>query len=323
MSTPSPVVVVLRKPGDLPDLGLDLGEWLETQVPGARVHLCSSEDECMAHLDADALASFAWCPPSFMAGAANLKWVHTLSAGVDSLVSSAVLPSRVTLTNSRGMHAIAIADHAFALVLGLARRLPQCLANQQQAQWERYSGDELHGRTLAIIGFGGIGQEVGRRGRAFGMHVIGIRSRPEPSTLADEVVGPGEMLNVLSRSDIVVLAVPLTPSTRDLIDRDAIAKIKRGAYLINVCRGEVVDQDALMAALRSGRIAGAGLDAVTPEPLPPTSPLWRMQNVVITPHSAALTPGTTERLRQLLATNLKRFAYGEELVNVVDLRRGY
>ena len=323
MSTPSCVLVVLRKPGDLPDLGSVLGEWLEDQVPDAQVYLCSSEDECMAHLDANALASFAWCPPRFVAGATNLRWIHSLSAGVDSLVSSPLLPPRVTLTNSRGMHAIAIADHAFALILGLARRLRGCFENQQQARWERYSGDELCGKTLGIVGFGGIGQEVGRRGRAFGMQVIGVRSRPEPSTLADQVVGPDEMLGVLARSDIVVLATPLTPSTQGLIDRDAIAKIKRGAYLINICRGEVVDQNALVTALESGHMAGAGLDAVTPEPLPTTSPLWSMPNVIITPHSAALTPGTTERLRRLLAANLKRFAAGEELVNVVDLRRGY
>jgi len=182
----------------------------------------------------------------------------------------------------------------------------------------------LDGRTLLVVGLGGIGTEIARRGHGFGMRVLGIRRSDDPGPDFVERVGkPDELAAFLAEADVVALAVPLTAETEGMIDATALAAMRPGGYLLNIARGQVVDQDALLAALRSGQLAGAGLDVTDPEPLPPDHQLWRQPNVVITPHIASRAELTTERGQALLVENLRRFGAGEPLLNVVDKRAGY
>jgi phosphoglycerate dehydrogenase-like enzyme len=266
----------------------------------------------------------------FLARAKRLVWVQAMSAGVDRLVGRPGIADRdeVVLTNLRGVHGPAIADHAFALLLLLTRDLRPRLADQAGRHWGR--GDDvgtpiaLKGRTMLVVGLGGIGSEIAERARGFGMRVIATRRSDAPAPPGIEKVGrPDELLALLPEADVVAICVPLTAETEHLFGARAFAAMKPGAWLINIARGKIVDTDALVAALAEHRLAGACLDVTDPEPLPAASPLWAMENVVITPHVASDARITDQRALALLKENLRRFAAGEPLLNVVDKKAGY
>jgi phosphoglycerate dehydrogenase-like enzyme len=229
----------------------------------------------------------------------------------------------------RGVHAPAIADHVFGMLLALTRDLPVHLAGRAEGRWSRQGSGALvpvalHGRTLLVVGLGGIGTEIARRGHGFGMRVLATRRGDDPAPAFVERVGkPQQLLAMLPEVDVVAIAVPLTAETRGLFDAAAFAAMKPRSYLVNIARGEVVDSDALLAALRSGKLAGACLDVTDPEPLPAGHPLWQLPNVVITPHVAARAELTGERRWILFRENLRRFDAGEPLLNVVDKQAGY
>jgi phosphoglycerate dehydrogenase-like enzyme len=277
----------------------------------------------------DALAYFRWWTGRFilekvLAVAPQVRWLHTPSAGVDHLLIPPVLERGVTVTNSAGVHAIPIAEFVLALMLSHVKQLPGYAAAQAERRWDReLEAGELFERTLLILGIGGIGQAIAQRAAAFGMRVWGSRRSPRPMPGVERVVGMDGWRELLPAADVVVVAAPLTAETRGMLDADAFAAMRPDAFLINIARGAIVDEPALLDALRAGRIAGAALDTFEQEPLPPESPLWDAPNVLITPHATAGSPRMRERQIALFLENLRRFRADEPLLNVVDVEAGY
>lgn len=257
--------------------------------------------------------------------AGRVRWIHTSSAGVDPLLCPEFLSRDIVLTCGKG-HAVGtlLAEHAFALTLALTRGIASCA---RMKAWGRNSGagrgvSELRGRTMGIVGFGGVGLALARRARAFDMDVVAVKRTPSDGA-PEGVTLWGRLNDLLARSDIVVITVPLTEETRGLFDRKTFERMKPTAILVNVGRGEVVDTAALIDALRDNKIAGAGLDVFEQEPLPDDSPLWGMENVVITPHIAGNSPDRSGRNLETVLENLRRFIQGQPLIGVVDKIAGY
>ena len=260
----------------------------------------------------------------------SLRWIHTGAAGVASLLHPELVESDIVLTNSAGIHAEPIAETVVAMMLYFARGLDYAVHAQQRSEWETPVFErsdsgvrELAGLALGIIGFGGIGREVARRGRALGMHPIALRRTSTADDAAEMITGDDALGRLLERSDVVVLAVPATPHTHGMIGAGELARMQRDAVLINVARGSVIDEPALVSALQGGRLRGAGLDVFATEPLPSSSPLWRLPNVLVTPHISATTSRYWKRQADLILGNVRRYLAGDELVNVVDRALGY
>jgi len=278
--------------------------------------------------DAEVLYAFRITKEEFYK-AKNLVWIHSPFVGVDPLLIDEVKKSDIMITCSRGIHASQASDHVFALILAFARRLPELFEDQKKRRWKPRHPfpfeplDELQGKTLGIIGLGSIGREIARKGKCFGMKVIGVRNTGSPLEHVDEVYGPENLDSVLEQSDFLVLCVPLTKETDGMIGENELSKMKRTSYLINIARGGIVDENALIKALRKKWIAGAALDVAEQEPLPVSSELWDLENVIITPHVAGSTPHYWERAVSIFVENLRRFLSGKKLINVVDKQRGY
>jgi len=252
----------------------------------------------------------------------RLKWIQLFSAGSEGTLRDC--PRRVTLTNSSGVNAVAVAEHTLHLMLMLAKHAPEHLADQQARRWRHAPTQRLQGRTVGIVGLGGIGREVARRCRAFEMRVIAVKRRSgKPGRDADLILPPSKLKELLAASDYVVLAVPYTPETKKFFGAAELAAMRPEAYLINIARGKVVDEDALTAALREKSIAGAGLDVTVDEPLPPDSPLWELPNVILTPHLGGAMADYVDRATEFFSDNLARFLAGKRRRNVVNRERGY
>lgn len=261
----------------------------------------------------------------------TLKWVHTATAGVSPALA-ALKGSGVTVTNSRGIHAEPMADWVLAAVLHFARGFDHAVRAQSQSRWTKdaftdgsTAFPEIRDLRLGVFGLGGIGEAVARRGLALGMKVMGIRRHPGQGGPAGvKVVGGFEALGTLALgSDILAIAVPRTPETAGTVDANVLGKLPRGAVVINVSRGGILNEDALLAALESGHLRGAALDVFATEPLPPEHPLWRHPRVLITPHVSAVTARFWDREMALILDNVRRYLGGHRLVNVVDLEAGY
>lgn len=260
-----------------------------------------------------------------------LRWLHTGAAGVRGLLHSELLDSDVVLTNSAGIHAAPIADTVFAMILHFARGLDIAVRAQAERKWAQARFEavdapvlELEGTTLGILGLGGIGREVARRGVALGMRVRAIRRSGAPSTPNVELAtGPNALPELLRETQFLVVTVPETAETRDLLDRDALRLLPRGAVVLNVARGKVVDEDALADLLAAGHLRGAGLDVFRKEPLPPESRLWTLPNVLILPHVSGTSARFWRRQTDLILDNLRRYLAGETLLNQVDKLAGY
>lgn len=286
-----------------------------------------------ALIDAEVLYTAGDLPAPEAAPA--LRWVQAHSAGVDSMIRHPLFLRAeqagrpIALTTAAGVHGPNISEYVLMMMLAFAHRLPRAFEMKQRRAWRHdrmaFLPDELYGATVGIIGYGGIGREVARRCRAFGMRVLVMRhsARAAPAQPDVEFVPREDLRALLSASDYVVLAVPLSPGTWRMIDREAIACMKPNAVLVNIGRGDVVDEAALIDALAEKRIAGAALDVFQREPLPADSPLWRLDNVILTPHIAGITPKYDERAGALFAENLRRYIAGEPLLNRVDFARGY
>jgi phosphoglycerate dehydrogenase-like enzyme len=242
-----------------------------------------------------------------------------------------LINSSIILTNSGDVHGPVVAEHAIAVLLALAKRLPQAMHYQRKKEWaqetlwrEQPPPREVAGATVAVIGMGSIGREFITRAKSLGMRVLGIRENPEKGLSgADAVYTTAQLDAVLPQSDYIVLCTPVTPATAGIINARRLASLKKDSYVINVGRGQLVDESALIEALRNGKIAGAALDVFATEPLPPDSPFWTLQNVLITPHTAAVTDRLWERHYQLIRENLNRLLQGKPLLNEIDKRRGY
>lgn len=268
---------------------------------------------------------------AFLAAATNLRWVQSWSAGVDRYLELDGLRENndLVLTNMQGVHGPVIAEHVFGMLLSLTRRLPTLHTAQREGRWQRDLAEgatALAGRTMFVVGMGGIGSQIARRADAFDMEVLAtVRSpdtREKPEYVA-ELGGSGDLDPFLARADIVVVALPLTEETRGLFDAERFARMPEGAYFVNIGRGPIVVTEALLGALRAGHLAGAALDVTDPEPLPDGHPLWALDNVLITPHVSSWAELTGERRWDVLRENMRAFAAGEPLRNVVDKRLGY
>lgn len=260
-----------------------------------------------------------------LAAARHLKWIQSLSVGVETLVTLPQVQSgELLLASARGVNAEPIAEQVLAYILSFARNLPAAIRAQARGTWERRFGRSLEvaGSTLGLLGLGAIAEAVAWRARGLGMRVIGTRRRPE-QPLPANVDALTDLDGVLSSADYVVVCLPLTPETRGLLGAERLARFKPGALLINVSRGPIVDEDALAAAIEAGHLGGAALDVFATEPLPESSPLWRLPQVIITPHVAADSPHTMRRTMALFADNLLRFSRGEPLLHLVDKHLGY
>jgi phosphoglycerate dehydrogenase-like enzyme len=256
-------------------------------------------------------------------GLPDLRWVHVAAAGVDAFLFPEMIEDDVVLTNSRGAFDEAVAEFGLALMFTFAKRLNETIVNQLERRWQHFDSQLLSGRTVALIGFGAIGHLLGRMCRALGMRVVGIRRSGEPHTDADEMHTLDNLDAVLESADYVVLVLPHTDSTRMVIGKAQLARMRPSAVLINIGRGSAVDELALASALESGAIRGAGLDVFQREPLAQDHPLWACPNAVITPHMASDADDWQRRLANIFGENLARFRAGEPVQNQIDKSRGY
>jgi phosphoglycerate dehydrogenase-like enzyme len=303
------------------------GEWLtalRAAAPGVEI----VEAEGNAVLDAipTADAFYGRIRPEWLAAAPRLRWIQSPVAGLEHSMFPELVASPVTLTSMRGIYSDHIADHAYALLLALARGLPQFMRRQARHEWSQQGVRAVHlpDATLGIIGLGGIGRELARRAKVSGLTVLAVDARPEDRPEAVDELWPTERLReLLGRSDFVAVCAPHTPETERLLNRETLGWMKSSAYLINISRGVIVELAALTEALQQGRLAGAALDVFETEPLPADHPLWDMENVVVTPHAAWMGPDSEARRLEVLKVNLRRFAAGEPLLNVVDKARWF
>ncbi len=249
----------------------------------------------------------------------NLRWFHSFSAGIDHPAFRVLLERGVTLTNSPGGSSPAIAQYVIGMMLRVAKRMDAWSAAQRERRWAPIPSDELTGKTVGVVGLGHIGGEVARLAKAFGMRVAGCRRSGRRARWVDKIVPPGRLHDLLARADFVVLAVPLTSETERLIGAPELRAMRPDAWLINVSRGRVVDEAALVRALRQGEIGGACLDVFEAEPLSPESELWSLPNAIVTPHNSGWSPLNGERGTEIFLDNLRRYASGRRLRNVVRL----
>ncbi|MGC8802061.1 MAG: D-2-hydroxyacid dehydrogenase [Chloroflexus sp.] len=302
---------------------------VKTVAPEATIVWYDQNGEPDAPIN-DAEVLLRWFfPPEQLAGfirrMPELRWLHIPRAGVDGLLIPEVIERDIIVTNSAGVHAIPISEFVMLFALSHVKQATRLHQLQAAHQWREHDLQlrELAGSTMLIIGLGQIGQAIATRASAFGMRVWGSRRTPRPTPGVERVVGEGAWRTLLPEADFVVIATPLTPFTRGMFGREELALMKPDAYLINIARGEIIDETALIEALHNRRIAGAGLDVFTQEPLPPDSPFWTLPNVFVTPHISWNSPFIRSRTLDLFITNLHAFIHNEPMINVVDKQAGY
>ena len=265
-------------------------------------------------------------PKNVLSRAPRLKWMQATSAGIDRHQDTEIWRSKVVLTGVSGIHATPIGEFVMGLILMFAKDMPKSFQMKQKREWQRYMPYTLRHKTVGIVGLGHIGAEVARLAKAFGMRVIATRRSIKQAGKArnvDLLLPKNRMKEMLAESDYVVVSLPLTPETRHAIGEAELKAMKPTAYIINIGRGGLIDQEALIRALDAKQIAGAGLDVVTPEPLPKDSRLWDFENVILTPHISGGMENYLERATELFCENLKRYLNGKRLLNVIDKKKGY
>jgi phosphoglycerate dehydrogenase-like enzyme len=304
---------------------------LREQFPNIEFLYARTLDEARALLPEADAAFTPFLRPEMVAGAPRLAWVHSPAAAVEGLLPLTELHARgITVSNSRGIQAVPIAESVLGGLLLLARKYDRTLTAQREHRWIQNELVEdwpwvLHGKRMTIVGLGTIGMEIARRAHAFGMTISGVRRRPEQGKPAfvDEVFGSDRLPAALDDCDVLVLAAPGIASTEGMIGARELARLRRGAVLANVARAAIVDEQALIEALQSGQLGGAVLDVFHREPLEPASPLWSMRNVVITPHSSGFRADHWTDVIALFTDNLRRYQAGRPLCHLVDLTAGY
>jgi phosphoglycerate dehydrogenase-like enzyme len=303
-------------------------ERLRAEFPQIEVAFSpSTRSDESALRDADVMIGWGFSPEQLRI-ATKLRWIYSITAAIDQFLFPELLASSIEITNAARVHGPIVAEHALAMMLALARRIPSSVRYQDRRKWametiwaEQPRLREIAGANLVIVGLGSIGSEIAVRAAALKMHVTGVRQTPERGPAgAHEVVGYSQLDSVLPRADFMVLAAPLTPQTRHIIDARRLQLFKPDAYLINVSRGGLIDEAALVNALRGRRLGGAALDVFEEEPLPRRSKLWKLPQVLITPHTAFLSPRIWERHYEIFTANLRRYLAGEPLEDVVEKR---
>ncbi len=317
-------------------------ELIRAAAPDARIVMVSVEGLADGPLDEVEVMLRGWLSSDafdrILARAPRLSWVHSATSGVERALTPAALERGVVVTNARGVFSRPIAEYVLMMILAVSRRLPQLLELQRERTWQPLEGAELRDVTVGIVGLGSIGRAVGALATAFGCRVVAVRRRGDTSSastaaddggrpfgelMLDRVGGPETLPELLAESDFIVLAAPLTPETEDMINEETLAMVKPGAWLINVARGRLIDERALLRALRDGGLGGAVLDTFRDEPLPPMSSFYDLPNVIVTPHTSWSSGRVLDRSVELFCDNLRRFATGEPLLNVVDPSAGY
>jgi phosphoglycerate dehydrogenase-like enzyme len=318
---------VLLALGDPSDAKL---AYLERLPEGTSVAAGNTPD-AFRNLAPEADAILLWWPPrglldQVLAMAPRVRWIHSPAAGLDGLLSPAVVASPATLTNGRGVFSQSLGEFALAAILFFAKDLRRMVRSQQAGRWDPFDVDEIRFQTVGIVGYGDIGRACAQRAKAFGMRVLGLRKRPQESQddpWASQIYGLSQLPEMLPQCDYVIAAAPLTPETRGMLGDAAFASMKPEAVFINVGRGPVVDEAALIRALESGRIRGAALDVFEVEPLPAGHPFYRLENVLLSPHCADHTRDWLDQAMLFFLENFARYHAGQPLLNVVDKQRGY
>ena len=323
---------VRERPGWRPPRIVLVSEQLHDQLPALQREAPRAKlidiSAATPHEIAAADATIGVCSAEVLAQAKQLQWIQWPAAGVERCVQQPLMRERhLLLTNLQRTMGPSMAEHVLGMMLMLSRHLDYFLKEQQQAHWVKDDAPhlaDLEGKTVLVVGLGGIGTEVARRAHAFGMRVTATRASGRTGPDYVSYVGlPDELLKLAKEADFVVNCAPLTPQTTGIFNREFFATLKPGAYFISVGRGRSTVTADLIAALNGGKLAGAGLDVVDPEPLPSDSPLWRLPNLIITPHVSADTPLAEEQRTALLRENLRRYVAGEPMLSVVDIERGY
>jgi phosphoglycerate dehydrogenase-like enzyme len=305
-------------------------KWLQPVAPGVQLIAVDTVEDAIEQVrDADAV--IGWCDARILAAGPRIRWIQVLFAGVENCVAVPAMRERdLLLTNMQRAQSPVIAEHAIAMMLALARGLDLAIAQQPAREWraDAISGSGrlrvLNGKTLLVAGLGGIGTEVAQRAHALGMRVIATRASDRTGPDFVSYVGlPDELAKLVAEADVVVDALPLTPATRGAFDAQVFGAMKRSALFVNVGRGGTVITPALVQALQSGVLGGAGLDVTDPEPLPADHPLWRAPNVIITPHVASESDLGSTSVWEIVRENLRRYVAGEKMLSVVDVARGY
>jgi phosphoglycerate dehydrogenase-like enzyme len=316
-------------------------ERIRAAAPGASIVTVSAEGLADGPLDDVEVMLRGWLSSEafdrILVRAPRLSYVHSATSGVERALTPAARARGIVVTNARGVFSRPIAEYVLMMILAVSRRLPQLLELQRERTWQPLEGPELRDVTVGIVGLGSIGRSVGALATAFGCRVVAVRRRGEAGSgpirededrplgevMLDRVGGPEMLPELLAESDFIVLAAPLTPETDRMIDADALAMVKPGAWLINVARGRLIDERALVRALEDGQLGGAVLDTFSDEPLAPSSPFYDLPNVIVTPHTSWSSTRVLDRSVDLFCDNLRRFATGEPLINVVDPSAGY
>ncbi|MEQ9349332.1 MAG: D-2-hydroxyacid dehydrogenase, partial [Alphaproteobacteria bacterium] len=298
---------------------------IKAAAPGLTVRLVAGGDEALGPaMAAPGVEVVAGDPPAAsLAAAHDLKWLQSWSAGVDHALSPELVAHPAVLTCAKGNGAVPLAEHAILLMLMLDRDAVRWVDDQKARRWEWRTHGELNGHTVGIIGLGYSGADLAEKAKAFHMTVLGLSRSGRPVPHVDEVFTPDGLHEVMRRSDFVVMTAPLTDETRGMLDEAAFRAMKKTAFYVCFSRGGIADDAALLKALQEGWIAGAGLDAHSVEPLPKDSPFWDAPNTIITPHNGASSLGTRQRGADIFIANLKRYAAGQPLFNVVDKQAGY
>jgi phosphoglycerate dehydrogenase-like enzyme len=318
-------VLVLADPAD-PQLAMlaDLPEKTGIAV--------GNSPEAFARAAPDASVIFNWSGSRALlrevfAVAPKVRWVHSRSAGLDSLLFPELVESPVPLTNGTGVFSLSLGEFALGAILYFAKDFRRMIRNQTAGRWEQFDITEISGQTVGIVGYGDIGRAVATRVRAMGMRVLAVKRHGPPlynvDPLVDQIYSPEHRIEMISRCDFIVASAPLTPETRGMIGEAEFAAMKPSAVVINIGRGPVIDEDAMLKALTAGRIKGAGLDVFTHEPLPEGHPFYRLENVLLSPHCADHTADWLEQAMRFFLENFERFRKGEPLRNVVNKKLGY
>lgn len=300
------------------------------QLPPETEVVISDDPAAVASAAADAdvilncTGQGALLQPALRSGS-RVRWVHSLAAGVENQLIPELVDSDIPLTNSRGVYKESLGEFVIAAVLFFAKDLRRMMRNRAAGRWEPFDVEMINRQTLGIAGYGEIGRAAGRRAKALGMKVLATRRKPaDPDERdVDGWFTPAQLRDMIAQSDYVMVAAPLTPATRGMIGREEFNAMKPTAVVMNVGRGPVIDEPAMIEALRQGRIRGAALDVFDTEPLPPGHPFWQMENVLLSPHCADHTEGWLEEAVEFFVANFRRFGAGEPLLNLVDKRAGY
>jgi len=300
---------------------------IQSAAPDMQVRMTRDLDEIQSLLP-DVEIAVGGVPHHLIPRATSLRWLQQWGAGADWLLRTPeAVQHEFVLTSASGVHAIPISEQIIGYLLAFARGLHRSICAQVKHQWHRETKQslfELANKTMVLVGVGAIGARTAEIAVALGMRVLGVRREPQTELPNIEAMyGPNQLLEILPLADFVVLTIPLTEETKGMIGERELRAMKSTAYIVNIGRGATIDQDALIQALQDGWIAGAGLDVFTPEPLPQDSPLWEMENVIITGHYAGMTPEYDNRALEILLENLSRYRAGQELINVVDKKLGY